>query len=198
MLQVERGIHDAAIAAETLGFIERGVGFSHQRGLVERRAASGGNADADGDVSTAGGRVRNAQRPNRQPDGFGDLQGGCFRGVRQHDGEFLAAIARGQARRIGGRVADGLRHRLQAAVAGLMSVGVVVALEIVDIEQQHRNLFTGFVFAPQEAVEGAAVGEPGQSVGRGELGEAAVELGQLVLHPLAFGDIADDAEKFRP
>ena len=39
--------------------------------------------------------------------------------------------------------------------------------------------------------------EPGQSVGGGELGEAAVELGQLILHPLAFGDIADDADKFR-
>src|SRR5437899_5131102 len=54
ILQVERGIHDAAIAAETLGFIERGVGFSHQRGLVERRAGSGGDARADGDVSAAG------------------------------------------------------------------------------------------------------------------------------------------------
>src|SRR5438046_6270633 len=68
ILQVERGIHDAAIAAETLGFIERGVGFSHQRGLVERRAVSGGDAHADGDVSAAGGCVRNAQSPNRQPD----------------------------------------------------------------------------------------------------------------------------------
>ena len=75
-------------------------------------------------------------------------------------------------------------------------VSVVVALEIVDIEQQHRNLVTGFVFAPQEAVESAAVGEAGQSVGCGELGEAAVELGQLILHPLALGHIADDAEKF--
>ena len=90
------------------------------------------------------------------------------------------------------------RDRLQATVAGLVSVGVVVALEIVDIEQQHRNLFAGFVFAPQEAVEGAAVGEAGQSVGCSELGEAAVELGQLILHPLALGHIADDAEKFRP
>ena len=79
-----------------------------------------------------------------------------------------------------------------------MSVGVVVALEIVDIEQQHRNLFAGFIFAPQEAVEGAAVGEAGQSVGCSELGEAAVELGQFVFHPLAFGDVADDAEEFRP
>jgi len=39
---VEGGIQDAASAAETLGFIERGIGFPHQRGLVERRAVSGG------------------------------------------------------------------------------------------------------------------------------------------------------------
>ena len=79
-----------------------------------------------------------------------------------------------------------------------MAVAVVIALEIVDIEQQHRNLFADFVFAPQEAVEGAAVGEAGQSVGCSKLGEAAVELGQLILHPLALGHIADDAEKLRP
>ena len=97
ILQVERGIQEAAIAAETLGLIERGIGFPHQRGLVERRAVSGGDARADGDVSAAGGRVRNAQRPNREPNALGDLQGGVFRAVRQHDGEFLAAIARGQA-----------------------------------------------------------------------------------------------------
>src|SRR5690349_9515707 len=95
--QVEGGIHDAAIAAETLGFVERGVGFPHQRGLVERRTGSGGDAHADGDVSAAGGRVRNAQRPNRQPNALGELQSDVFRRVRQHDGEFLAAIARGQA-----------------------------------------------------------------------------------------------------
>src|SRR5882724_3353706 len=80
VVQVEGGIQDTAITAETLGFIERGVGFPHQRGLVDRRAVSGGDARADGDVSAAGGRVRNAQRPNRQPNALGDLQGGAFRG----------------------------------------------------------------------------------------------------------------------
>src|SRR5206468_4853959 len=78
ILQVERGIDDAAIAAEPLGFIERGVGFSHQRSLVARRAFFGGDARADGDVSAAGGCVRNAQRANRQPNALGDLQGGVF------------------------------------------------------------------------------------------------------------------------
>src|SRR4029453_11215067 len=97
ILQVEGGIQEAAIAAEALGLIERGVGFPHQCGLVDRRAVSGGDARADGDVSAAGGRVRNAQRPNCQPNALGDLQGGFFRCIRQHDGEFLATIARGQA-----------------------------------------------------------------------------------------------------
>src|SRR5207247_11089385 len=61
ILQVEGGIHDTAIAAETLGLIERGVGFSHQRSFVARRAVFGGDARADGDVSSAGRRVRNAR-----------------------------------------------------------------------------------------------------------------------------------------
>src|SRR4029453_10277545 len=47
ILQVEGGIQDAAIAAETLGFVERGVGFPHQGGLVDGRAFFGGAPPPD-------------------------------------------------------------------------------------------------------------------------------------------------------
>src|SRR3954468_9152768 len=41
ILQVERGMQDAAIAAEALGFIKRRVRLSHQCGLVEGRFGAG-------------------------------------------------------------------------------------------------------------------------------------------------------------
>ena len=58
-LQVERGRHDAAIAAETLGFIKRGVGVSHQCGLVEGRLGAAGDTRADRDVPAAADGVGN-------------------------------------------------------------------------------------------------------------------------------------------
>ncbi len=35
ILQVERRGHDGAVPAQTLGLVERGIGLSHQCGLIE-------------------------------------------------------------------------------------------------------------------------------------------------------------------
>ena len=59
--------------------------------------------------------------------------------VRQQHGEFLAAVTgrhfAGPARPAG----QGLRHGPKALVAGDMTVGVVEALEIVDVDHEQRQ-----------------------------------------------------------
>ena len=87
--------------------------------------------------------------------------------------------------------------RFQALVAGLVPVIVVIAFEIVDIEQQHRQRIAGGEFAAQEGVHGPPVGETREPVGGGELGKAGVERIQLVFHHLALGDVAKNADIFR-
>ena len=53
----------------------------------------------------------------------------------QHEHELFAAVARGEIERPFGAARDALRHALQAIVAGLMAVEVVVELEAVDVDE---------------------------------------------------------------
>ena len=71
---------------------------------------------------------------------FGRLHSVLQRGFRQNNGEFLAAVAAGDAplRRIG---ANQRRNALKNAVAFLVSAEVVVLLEIVDVHHNQRGPF---------------------------------------------------------
>ena len=59
-------------------------------------------------------------------------------GIRQEDDELIAAVARhkvGRATRVGQDLRDGLQH----LVAHLMAIGIVNALEVVDVHKDHRQ-----------------------------------------------------------
>ena len=84
----------------------------------------------------------------------------------------------------------------QAFVAGLMAVAVIIALEVVDIDQKHRHLVVLLKDAAQKAVECAAVGEPRQPVSGREFGELCIQRRQLVLHAFSKGDVAKQAYDF--
>ena len=61
--------------------------------------------------------------------------------------------------------------RRQDIVAGLVAVHVVDALEVIDVEQHQADVIAAargpLELLPERRVERAAVGQPGQAVGRG-------------------------------
>jgi hypothetical protein len=80
----------------------------------------------------------------------------------------LAAVAPGQVARAQAGVGQQLADLLQGLVPGEVAGGVVEALEMVDVEQRHRQRLTlapaGGDLLVQMGVDGAAVGQPGQRV----------------------------------
>ncbi|GAV33766.1 hypothetical protein ROTAS13_01423 [Roseomonas sp. TAS13] len=95
-------------------------------------------------------------------------QGRGLVGPGQQQDEFLPAIARGH---LAGKP-DGQAQRLadgaQAIVAGLVAIGVVEGLEVIDIDHQQRHPVVLPHRPRQGLVEAAPVGEAGQPVGQGE------------------------------
>ena len=91
-------------------------------------------------------------------------------GAGQDDGEFLAAITRHHVGRAENLALQDAGHALQARIAALVPIVVVIALEIVHIGQDQRNrLAVALRPAPfdlQLFIETAAVGQPGQAVDR--------------------------------
>ena len=76
-----------------------------------------------------------------------------------------------------------MRHLLQAGIARLVAAVVVVALEKIHVEHDHRQrhalAHAALPFGLPHFVELAPVGQAGQAVGGAEGGEAAVGLLQL-------------------
>ena len=98
--------------------------------------------------------------------------------VEQDDRELLAAVARDDV--VGApAVLQDLRHAAQRVVAGQVAVAVVVALEVIDVDHQHRQRQPGAVAAlhlqRQPLAEVAVVVEAGEAVGDRQLGEARVQ-----------------------
>jgi hypothetical protein len=163
--------------------------------------ADPGCSDTDADLPGArrrsGGDVRGVDRGHaalRDDGGFRAT------GVRQKDRELLAAITRNDIGRACRAARQQLRHTPQAGVALLMPMMVVVALEVVDIDQQQAQRGAMAHYAhpllAEPGVEASAVGDAGQGIGlrqrfhlRVGLGQPGVELGQLLLAPHQLGDL---------
>ena len=90
-------------------------------------------------------------------------------GARQQRGKLFAAITRHQFARAFDAQAQNTRHLAQAFVAGLVTIVVVVALEMVDVDDQQRQLGLGaraaLPLGLQGLVEQAPVRDAGQPVG---------------------------------
>ena len=93
---------------------------------------------------------------------LGELERAPRAGVGQDDRELVAAHPVGDVRAASGGP-DRLGQGLQALVAGLVAVGVVDRLEVVEVEQDQRQRHPGAAHALQLArdvlVEGAVVAQ---------------------------------------
>jgi hypothetical protein len=100
-------------------------------------AAGFGDPGADRDPRRHGVALRRLGRHPR-PDALGDLGGGRRVGLREHEQELLAAVARGE---VGAaqRGAEDRRESTQNLVAGQVPEGVVEALEVIDVDHRHRQ-----------------------------------------------------------
>ena len=76
---------------------------------------------------------------NLLADSLGDPNSAGFRGVRQQDDKLLAAIPGGQILRPGDVPFDAVGDHFQAVIAHQMAVGIVKALEVINIYHQQRQ-----------------------------------------------------------
>ena len=116
------------------------TGISLVRWSAFRRRHGLSHADAQRDKAVRSGvRVGKRESTELGLDRFGHPQRATDIGVGQDDGELLAAVAGGQVFHMPNRPADRVGHQLEAAIAGLVAVPVVILLEVIDIAQQQAE-----------------------------------------------------------
>ena len=136
--------------------------------------------------SPAGERKRAASTACRRAFQGADCLVGAR--ARQHDGHLLAAVA-GDEIALSGRLAEDPRRAPQHFVAGLVPVGVVEVLEMINVAENQREgpvrSLEVLEVGGHLVVEGPAVGQAREGVGAGlggfHLHEARL-LMELVLH----------------
>ena len=165
--------HLVARPALALGQVHRLVGVADQ--VLGRRLATG--ADRDADTGRDGGVVSvDAERVlQRRLDPLGHRDRVTHVGnVLEQDRELVSTESRD---RVLGPYAglDPLGHRRQQPVAGVVTVGVVDRLEVVEVEEQHRDRGLAAVRALERVREPVreqrAVGKLGEAVVKGLVGE---------------------------
>ena len=173
-----------AVPAAQLGLIQRGIGgdgqFVHRsaRRRLDRR-------DAEADRDLFGQRIGRvgAAFGDHHADALGDRRraGEIDAGQDQH--ELLAALPRGEIDRHADARLEHVGDRLQRAVALVMAVRVVEALEPVDVDRDHRQRPAAAQrprpFVGQPHVARAAIGEPGQRIGAADAFERVARLFEL-------------------
>src|SRR5262249_5400029 len=114
--------------------------------------------------------------------------------VGEDEDELLAPVARGEVGRTVERRAQDLGHADEALVPRQVSVGVVVALEEIDVAEDEGEGHAVARGAPpllaQRLVEAAAVGEPGERVEGAEPLELLVRLEELAPDLVELGRVA--------
>jgi hypothetical protein len=81
---------------------------------------------------------REAQRLDPRAHALGEVEGALEIGAREDDGELLAAVA-GRLVDLARLLAQHRGHRGEHPVAGLVAVGVVDRLEVVDVEHDQAD-----------------------------------------------------------
>ena len=94
-------------------------------------------------------------------------------GTRHHDRKFIAADPAENIDRTEAAAQD-IRHALQHAVAHGVTVSVVDALEVIDVDQDEGHVLR--IRALHQKVIGTAVKKPGQRVVRGFMSQFFVNL----------------------
>src|SRR5207249_417074 len=99
------------------------------------RGGHADGADTDRDVvGAARSRVAEVQRLDGREQTVHLRVHGLAVGLRQHDGEFFAAVARHDVTGPAGHDRQLTGHGAQTIVAARVPVGVVVGLEVVDVD----------------------------------------------------------------
>ena len=163
-------MHHAAVAPEPLGGVERAVGRAPELGRVARLGPAPGHADRH--RHGAGEAVELA--PHERPDLLGQRQRARLRRARQHERELLAPEPRGHVGLAGRRAQEG-GEAPQHVVAGVVAQRVVDALEVVEVDDEQREVAAGAgvgEVALDRQLEAAAVAQAGERVVRGEVLEA--------------------------
>ena len=173
--------HVDLVASERLGRVEGGVRIPHQH--VGREDVTQAPRDTGGQGDRHHLPVRQLHRgPGHDPpELLGDGRGGVGVGLGQHDQELLAPVAAG---RVDG--ADVRReecaHMAQHRVAGGMAMGVVEALEVVEVGQDDRQRVPEparpLVLLVHATQHGLAVRDAGERVDRREAPGVRHAIGQ--------------------
>jgi len=181
MLQFARLGNDHAVTAVELGPVKRRIGRP-QRGAAFPGSEHIGDPGRechllDRYFGGAVDQVPVGQLGAQPVELFEGL--GHGRVAEQHH-EFLTAVARDMAALVG-NPRQVVGHQLQHPVPGIVAVGIIDPLEVIDIAEGHAERFGrrpgGAVFRLIAGLEGAAVGQTGQVVFLG----AAPGFLQLVL-----------------
>ena len=173
------------VGAASIGFgaIKRHVGVLQQLGGVDpvtrrERDADAGVYDHGMTVKLAGRLHRLADPPRQDRGVVGLLDAG------QDDGEFVAADPR-HGIDLANAIAQARRNRLEQLVADLVPERVVDALEVVEIEVEHRQALVPRQLAErvcQAVAQQHAVGQIGQCV-------VARHVRDLLLGAATFGNV---------
>ena len=188
--ETDRLLEAGAVAPFRLGAIELLVGAldpeQRRRAHPLRRE---GAADRDRHRDLLAGADVDAARADMGADPLGDVLGEERRAVGQDHRELLAAEARDRVHRPDA-LAERDRDVLQDDVAGLVAVGVVDALEVIDVDHQDQRRLAGardaIDLARQRELEVAPVRQAGERI-------AARELAEAVDHRLQPGGVAGAA-----
>jgi len=132
-------------------------------------------------------------------DRLGHAVGAGGLGAGQQDDEFPRRPARREVAGAAQGSGNGVRHHTQAFVAGGVAIGVVVFLEVVDIDHgdgDRRADALGMAqLLQQHGIEAAAVGQAGQAILHGPRFELLVGGAELLLELDAGGDVAGDDDE---
>ena len=177
----EAGVEDLhPVPAGHLGGVHRGVRLVEQR--ARRRGRRECDSDRGGQVDLALGHPERLVEGHEQP--LGQQPGGVHVDVLADHQELVPGEPGDRVGRVGGLPQPG-RHPHQQLVAGGVAPDVVDALELVEVDEEHRG---GPGLPGQRVLE--AVEEQGAV---GQPGEGVVQRGpaQLVLQPSGVGDVDD-------
>ena len=132
--------HDDTVAPGAFGTVERAIGALEQFAIMRAALGNGrGHAHADRHDPARRRFVRDRKLFHRRAQAFRHFRCAARFGVGDHDPEFLAAVPREAIGRAHHAFFARARDPAQTRIALRMSVGVVVVLEVVDIEQGDRD-----------------------------------------------------------
>ena len=138
MVAHARRVRANHVAADALRRVERRVGAVDERAEIARVVGVDRDTDRDRDVARADTGVRERRRGDGRAQLLGRGEGGAPVGTREHHRELLAPVARDEVHPPR-RGAEHRRHPAQHRIARRVPERVVVAAEVIDVDEGDRR-----------------------------------------------------------